>query len=95
MPQVESLAVEDGPDQGPCGMWIEDLLAPEGELWVATELGVSRPASSGSGRRHFVPDGDAPGGLREAGNTARAMLRKLLQERRPQLAAKLRWSASR
>jgi len=44
-----------GEAQGPCGFWVNDLLLTPDELWVATELGISRYHFANGRWRHFVP----------------------------------------
>jgi hypothetical protein len=40
---------------GPCGLWVNDLLVHDGELWVATDLAISRYAFAAKTWRTFVP----------------------------------------
>ncbi len=55
-----------GNKDGPCGMWANDVLVHNGELWVATELGISRYSLKRDTWRHFVPLNDTTQDLREA-----------------------------
>lgn len=54
-----------GAKDGPCGMWANDMLVHDGELWVATELGISRYSLKRGTWRHFVPLNDTTQDLRE------------------------------
>ncbi len=54
-----------GTKDGPCGMWANDMLVHDGELWVATELGISRYSLKQGTWRHFVPLNDTTQDLRE------------------------------
>jgi hypothetical protein len=55
-----------GKAQGPCGFWVNDLLLTPDELWVATELGISRYRFANGEWRHFVPIAPDSQELREA-----------------------------
>ena len=54
-----------GNKDGPCGMWANDMLVHDGELWVATELGISRYSLKHGTWRHFVPINATSQDLRE------------------------------
>lgn len=51
----DRLETFQGTNDGPCGMWANDVLLHDGELWVATELGISRYSLERAKWRHFVP----------------------------------------
>lgn len=50
---------------GPCGFDIKDVLVHERELWVATELGISRYALDRGTWKHFLPVDRTSQALRE------------------------------
>ena len=54
-----------GTKDGPCGMWANDMLIHDGELWAATELGISRYSLKRGTWRHFVPLNATSQDLRE------------------------------
>lgn len=51
--------------KGPCGFDIKDVLVHERELWVATELGISRYSLEHGSWRHFMPADKESQALRE------------------------------
>jgi hypothetical protein len=55
-----------GKAEGPCGFWVNDLLLTQDELWVATELGISRYHFANGQWKHFVPVARYSQELREA-----------------------------
>jgi hypothetical protein len=55
-----------GKADGPCGFWVNDLLLTPDELWVATELGISRYHFANRQWRQFVPIARDSRDLREA-----------------------------
>lgn len=61
----DRLETFQGSHEGPCGLWVNDLLLHGGELWVATELGLSRYSLGSRRWRHFVPVGHPAQELRE------------------------------
>ncbi len=54
-----------GTSDGPCGFWINDLLWKGGQLWVATDLGMSRFDKATGSWAHFVPVNNSGKALRE------------------------------
>lgn len=61
----DRLETFQGSKDGPCGMWANDMLVHDGELWVATELGISRYSLKRGTWRHFVPINALSQDLRE------------------------------
>lgn len=61
----DDLETFQGTKDGPCGMWANDMLVHDGDLWVATELGISRYSLKRGTWRHFVPLNATSQDLRE------------------------------
>ena len=54
-----------GNKDSPCGIWANDMFLHDGEMWIGTELGISRYALKRGTWRHFVPLNATSQGLRE------------------------------